>query len=366
MILSSPRSEYGPKYFFLNKSYPSLQSLPSDVFLPLNENAINFFLKYGYFPNGETVFFGARRLFPKYFTVKSTSSETTHGISIMSCKKKILEILSSILSKSEAKNHAVFFTGGVDSSLIVGILKQLGKKVITHCGAFEGSHKSFLKKANDAAKILKTKHNNYIFSFKTLAQVWPEVIDNMQEPVYDMDLPAVYLMLENMRSTAEICHSGMGCDDLFGLKRRTFEKYFISKILPELFIHDQLTEYLSAPKFSFPYLDKKFIAYISNLPFSLRVRNQTEKFPLRMAANEILPKKLPCNKKSTICFPFLWIKALALYFKDDVYRNNYLKTQWLKARKDDFEGNNKYVFLFRAVILARWLRKVKQKFGSLH
>ena len=115
----------------------------------------------------------------------------------------------------------VLLSGGLDSSLLVGLLADHVKDLRTFSIGFEdmggGTEKADEFEFSDqVAEYFKTRHHQYhIPNSEVLARL-PEAVAQMTEPMASYDVIAFYLLSERVSKDVKVVMSGQGADEVFG------------------------------------------------------------------------------------------------------------------------------------------------------
>lgn len=110
----------------------------------------------------------------------------------------------------------VLLSGGVDSSSIVAFASHLGEKeVSTFSIGFEESSFDESEYARTVAQTFKSNHVEEILSVDAASQIFPKVLDYLDEPLGDSSILPTYLLSRLTRSHVTVALSGDGGDELF-------------------------------------------------------------------------------------------------------------------------------------------------------
>ena len=115
----------------------------------------------------------------------------------------------------------VLLSGGLDSSLLVGLLADQVPDLRTFSIGFEdlgaGAEKADEFEYSDLiAQHFKTRHQQYkIPNSEVLARL-PEAVAAMTEPMVSHDVIAFYLLSERVSQDVKVALSGQGADEVFG------------------------------------------------------------------------------------------------------------------------------------------------------
>ena len=114
----------------------------------------------------------------------------------------------------------VLLSGGLDSSLLVGLLDEIGiQDIPTYSIGFDdqpeekGSEFEF---SDAVVERFNTNHHKIqIPNEQTLTRL-PEAIANMSEPMFGQDAIGFYLLSEQVAKDLKVVQSGQGADEVFG------------------------------------------------------------------------------------------------------------------------------------------------------
>ncbi|MCB1738956.1 MAG: N-acetylglutaminylglutamine amidotransferase, partial [Gammaproteobacteria bacterium] len=113
----------------------------------------------------------------------------------------------------------VLLSGGVDSSLIVGLLAEAGQHGLqTFSIGFEAAHGERgdeFKYSDLVAQRYATEHHKIFIESKELLQNLPDTIRAMSEPMVSYDNIGFYLLSREVSRTLKVVQSGQGADEVF-------------------------------------------------------------------------------------------------------------------------------------------------------
>ena len=114
----------------------------------------------------------------------------------------------------------VLLSGGIDSSLLVGLLAEAGQKGLkTFSVGFEDAPE---EKGNEfeysdaVAQKFATEHHQLMVPNNQVLPRLPEAFSNMAEPMFAQDAVAFYLLSEVVSKEVKVVQSGQGADEVFG------------------------------------------------------------------------------------------------------------------------------------------------------
>ena len=114
----------------------------------------------------------------------------------------------------------VLLSGGLDSSLLVGLLAEAGvENLLTFSVGFEDQPEergSEFEYSDPVAERFATDHRKFQVPNREVLQRLPEAVDNMAEPMVGQDAVAFYLLSEQVSQEVKVVQSGQGADEVFG------------------------------------------------------------------------------------------------------------------------------------------------------
>ncbi len=158
----------------------------------------------------------------------------------------------------------VLLSGGLDSSLLVGLLSQAGVQDLkTFTVGFDdqpeegGSEFEF---SDPVAKRYGTDHYKFTVPNDDLLRRLPEAIDAMAEPVVGQDAIGFYLLSEQVSKHVKVVQSGQGADEVFG-------GYFWYADMHEAYGEDELDRFASR------YFDRSHQEWLDTVNPALHTKN---------------------------------------------------------------------------------------------
>ncbi|ABD71354.1 Asparagine synthase, glutamine-hydrolyzing [Rhodoferax ferrireducens T118] len=115
----------------------------------------------------------------------------------------------------------VLLSGGLDSSLLVGLLASQVPDLRTFSIGFEGvgagSEKADeFEYSDQIAQQFHTRHHQFSIPNHEVMQRLPEAVAQMTEPMVSHDVIAFYLLAERVSKEVKVVMSGQGADEVFG------------------------------------------------------------------------------------------------------------------------------------------------------
>ncbi len=196
---------------------------------------LSAFLKYGFTPAPYTMFKNIQKIPPAhYLQIRGNNVQVKqywrvkYEDKLSGSEEQIGEELYELI-KSSVKYRLVsdvplgaFLSGGIDSSGIVHLMKEIGTKTInTYCIGFGEGFDSYneLEAAGRFAKDYGTNHHEILVK-PDVVSLFPKLIANLDEPLADSSFLVTYLVSKLARESVTVILSGVGGDELFGGYRR--------------------------------------------------------------------------------------------------------------------------------------------------
>ncbi|OGL43130.1 MAG: asparagine synthase (glutamine-hydrolyzing) [Candidatus Schekmanbacteria bacterium RBG_16_38_10] len=245
-----PLSYYydGNKFIFASEIKAILED--SSVPRRINLNALEHYLTFLYVPPPDSMFDGIMKLPPaSYLIFKDDKVEVkqywqpqirlTDEPFELRCKK-IRDSLTKAVEMRLISDVPLgaFLSGGVDSSLVVGLMSRLTKeRVKTFSIGFEEEDYSELNYARIIAKRFNTDHHEFIVKPDAM-EVLPKLVWHYDEPFGDSSSLPTYYVSKITSQYVKVALSGDGGDELFaGYNRYKAIKYISHlKKIPPIFL----------------------------------------------------------------------------------------------------------------------------------
>jgi len=200
--------------------------------------AINYYLNFhAVVPSPHTIISGVRKLPPAHYMIIQADGrvqqqaywQLSFAAHPENAEKTEEEWRNSLLSELReavkrrqiaAVDVGVLLSGGLDSSLLVGLMAEAGQPNLhTYSVGFE----SVDEEAGDEfmysdiiAETFQTRHHQIRVSSDELLTQLPNAIQAMSEPMVSHDCIGFYLLSREVSKTCKAVQSGQGADEVFG------------------------------------------------------------------------------------------------------------------------------------------------------
>ncbi len=186
-------------------------------------------------PAPNTILNGIRKLNPGHtLTIKANGEERLRRYWSLSAMRPTeprsdqewIEAIHEALKKSVRRRLeiadvpvGVLLSGGLDSSLLVGLLAEQGaEKILTFSVGFEDQPEekgSEFEYSDQVVEMYNTIHHKYTIPNEQVLSRLPEAVNFMAEPMVGQDAVAFYLLSEQVSQTVKAVQSGQGADEVF-------------------------------------------------------------------------------------------------------------------------------------------------------
>ena len=235
LILARDRIGKRPLYYYTDSKKiifaSEIKAILQDksVKREIDFESLDFYLTLGYVPAPRTMFRGIYKLLPAHFMLYRNgqlkierywqlSYAQKQKFTLREWERVILEHLKESISLRlpETGSAGVFLSGGVDSSSIVFLIREMLKRPLkTFSVGFEDESYSELKYARKVAQSFGTEHYEFIVK-PELINILPELIWQYEEPFADSSNLPTYYAAQLASRNSHIVLGGDGGDELFG------------------------------------------------------------------------------------------------------------------------------------------------------
>lgn len=144
------------------------------------------------------------------------------GLELADWRDRLLASLREAVSirQRAARDVGVLLSGGVDSSLLVGLLAEAGvKDLLTFSIGFQdagGERGDEFEYSDLIARHYGTRHHQLRIGEHEIIKQLPAAFRAMSEPMVSHDCIAFYLLSREVSRHCKVVQSGQGADELFG------------------------------------------------------------------------------------------------------------------------------------------------------
>jgi asparagine synthase (glutamine-hydrolysing) len=224
----------------------------------IDPQAICDFLAMGYVPAPATCYVGVRKLEPghmlvhegrqarvdRYWTPPQRPSNAPPYEQALEALAVRLHEATALCLKSDVEVGA-FLSGGIDSSVLVALMRQHSARVKTFSVGYRGAAEGFneLHYARVVAERLRTDHHEVILDARSSIDLLPRILSHYDEPHGEPTSVLVYLLCEATARHVKVAIAGTGADEIFfGYPRhRALPVLHAYQVLPRL-LRRQLIE----------------------------------------------------------------------------------------------------------------------------
>jgi len=245
-VVTFARDRFGIKPFYYSQTGKCLRfasSLPAllkagDVDTSIDREALhNYMTFHAVVPPPRTILKGVRKLPPA--TVRRFAPDGSHrdrvywappyernrgdsAVTREEWRDRVLEALRVAVRRRMVADVpvGVLLSGGVDSSVIVGLLAEEGQKgLMTFSIGFEEANN---EKGDEfvysdlIAKTFETDHHKIFVPSSDLIGALPDTIRAMSEPMVSYDNIGFFLLSREVAKHIKVVQSGQGADEVFG------------------------------------------------------------------------------------------------------------------------------------------------------
>jgi len=230
------RDRFGKKPFFYTQQggmfafaseLSALARLPGLSFSVAPETLAHF-LAYEYVPTPDSIYRQARKLPPSHFLLLKDGAATLGRYwdlpAPQACRASEEELggeLARLLTQAVKRRMVsdvplgVFLSGGIDSSIVAGLMAGLAPRIKTFSIGFREASYDESAYARAVARRFDTEHHEHILAAEDCAELLPEIVTRFDEPIADPSIAPTYLLSKVTREQVTVALGGDGADELF-------------------------------------------------------------------------------------------------------------------------------------------------------
>ncbi|RJE12537.1 asparagine synthase (glutamine-hydrolyzing) [Bacillus cereus] len=195
----------------------------------VNPTALQHYFTYQYGPEPETLTNDINKIEPGHYFIKEIGKELEvyrywkpyfNASDIK--KEEHIRAIRDVLYDS-VKVHmrsdvpvGAFLSGGIDSSIIASIAKEINPNLLTFSVGFEHRGFSEIDVAKETAEKLGVKNYSVLVTPQEFMNEFPKIMWHMDDPLADPAAVPLYFVAKEARKHVTVVLSGEGSDELFG------------------------------------------------------------------------------------------------------------------------------------------------------
>lgn len=231
----------GERFFFASElqSLLAIPQIPRDI----NFAALDSYLSWGYVPAPQTAFEAVRKLLPAHYLTVDVSDDglkesiqsywsLDYAPKLNISEREAAEMLREKLTESVRLRMisdvplGAFLSGGIDSSIVVGLMAQASSTPVkTFSIGFEESDYNELDHARRVAERWGTDHHEFVVKPDALS-ILPKLARHFGEPFADSSAIPTYYISEMTRRSVTVALTGDGGDESFA----GYDRYLANRI----------------------------------------------------------------------------------------------------------------------------------------
>lgn len=219
-----------------------------DIPKEIDYEALDLYLTLNYIPAPWTIFKGIQKLAPghclilgdgeisikTYWDIKSEKlyniSQNSIPVNFEDQKKGLRKVLEASAKRRLISDVPLgaFLSGGLDSSIIVSLMARHSDSPVKTFSIGYKDLPSFdeTNYARDVARFNDTDHYEFKLGYRDILDVFPKVLENVDEPFADSSAVPTYIVSRETRNHVTVALSGDGGDELFAGYRMYFGEYW--------------------------------------------------------------------------------------------------------------------------------------------
>lgn len=195
----------------------------------VSEESLQHYLSFQYVPEPLTMTKGIKKIEPGHYFKKKPGQDIEliryfHATfnPILMDKPEWITRIQDVLRDS-VKIHmrsdvpvGSFLSGGIDSTIIVALAKEINPDIKTFSVGFGREGFSEVDVAKETAEKLNVENISYIISPEEYVESLPKIMWHMDDPLADPACVPLYFVAREAKKHVKVVLSGEGADELFG------------------------------------------------------------------------------------------------------------------------------------------------------
>jgi len=220
--------------------------LKSDIKKQINQQALDYYMLFANTPSDYSILEGVRKLLPGNYLVYDLGRKQIRRCESywkLSFSENLLESEDEIKKQIKEKLEqsvvrrliadvplGAFLSGGVDSSIIVSLMRPHVKELKTFSIKFDYPEFNESQYAKIVSDKFNTTHFEIAFNAKDVRELIPKLVYYYDEPFGDPSMVPTYLVSSVAKKEVTVSLSGTGGDELFGGYSRYNKLVLLRKI----------------------------------------------------------------------------------------------------------------------------------------
>ncbi|QUW22044.1 asparagine synthase (glutamine-hydrolyzing) [Sporosarcina sp. Marseille-Q4063] len=197
--------------------------------MEIDTDAVQHYFSFQYVPEPSTMTRKVRKLSPGYYFTKCEGREMKvkcywkpNFKPVLSAESQAIKEIHNVLTNSITLHMqgdlpiGAFLSGGIDSSIIVSLAKQVNPRLKTFTVGFEREGFSEVSVAQQTANELQLDNISYIISPEEFIKELPKIVWHLGNPMADPSAVPLYFAAREAKKHVGVVLSGEGADELFG------------------------------------------------------------------------------------------------------------------------------------------------------
>ena len=221
-------AQVGDKFYYASENKAIYSQLQKDQ-RTFDKDALQDYMTFQFVPEPETLTKEIRMLQPGHYFIKRPGEDIQIKRYFYAQFKPVdrpedeyIEKVRDVLIDS-VKAHmradvpvGSFLSGGIDSSIVVAIAKDLNPNLETISVGFEREGYSELDVAQETADKLGVKNFSSVITPEEFMKTFPHFVWSMDDPLADPAAVPQYFLAKEARKRVKVALTGEGADELFG------------------------------------------------------------------------------------------------------------------------------------------------------
>ncbi|MFP4038576.1 MAG: asparagine synthetase B family protein [Candidatus Nanohaloarchaea archaeon] len=266
-------------------------------------------------------------------------------------KDKFLESVEKRVPEGEV---GLLFSGGVDSTMIVAALQELGKDFTAYTAGIQHGNVDAPRDmdwAEEVAEEMGIELESYEADLEEVEEVLPELTDWISSTSVvknGVALPFHFSLRgtassegpeDSQSSSEKVVFSGLGSEQLYAGYSR-MEKYLnkeclsgLRKLFERDLYRDNVVSFRNSRELRVPFLDHGLIEHALTIPGEFKKKDDYRKYVLRKAAEKLgVPEKVAWRGKTAAQYGSNFDKAISRLAKDKGFNH---KQEYLNSLRGD-------------------------------